>query len=159
MTDYYKDQLEEAMLYQDFVIDQLRKADPCIIIPVYSSRRSQYEKGESACGIEIKHDKKYENGSPNLYIEIAEKTDSTISEYSPSGIFRNDNTWLYLIGSYESAFLFSKHQLQAIYASQENWKRRGIFAVETPTSKGFCYPVQSAMRNGTILKQFNFKGK
>ena len=100
MTEYYKDELEDALIYQDFVIDQLRKYDPCIIVPTYSSRKWQYDHGESASGIEIKHDKKFEQGSPNLYIEVKEKSDPAIADFTPSGIYRKDSTWLYLIGSY-----------------------------------------------------------
>lgn len=162
MTDYYKAQLEDAAQYQDFIADQLRKSDPCIIIQAYSSRRYQYDNGESACGIEIKHDKKYAE-TKRLYIETAEKSNGDIAEFTPSGIFRRDNTWLYLIGDYEVAFLFSKHQLQKIYASKESWKQRGIFETQAKdpngkvTSKGFCYPAQKAIENGTVLRQFRFE--
>lgn len=154
MTEYYKDKLESALQYQDFIADKLRKADPCIIIGAYSSRKYQYEHGESMSGIEIKYDmKKKDTG--NLYIEVAEKSNPNISEYSPSGIMRDDNTWLYLIGDYEEAFLFSKHQLQSIYADKERYKIRGIKERQTPTSIGFTYPVENAMK-GMCLRRFVF---
>lgn len=155
MTPYYKEKLEAGLEYQDFIADQLRKADPCIFIGAYSSRRYQNERGESASGIEIKYDMRFKE-TGNLYIEVAEKSNAALAEYSPSGIYRRDNTWLYLIGDYEQAFLFSKHQLQSIHASEESWKRRGIRAVEIDTSRGFLYPAKNAVENGACLKRFVF---
>lgn len=155
MTAYYKEKLEAGLEYQDFIADQLRKADPCIIIGAYSSRKYQNEHGESAAGIEIKYDMRFKD-TGNLYVEVAEKSNAAIAEYTPSGIYRQDNTWLYLIGDYEQAFLFSKHQLQSVHASTESWKSRGIRAVEIDTSRGFLYPANSALKHGTCLKHFKF---
>lgn len=154
MTDYYKEKLEAGLQYQDFVADQLRKADPCIILGAYSSRKWQNEHGESASGIEIKHDMKLKE-TGNLYFEVAEKSHPDLPEYTPSGIMREDNTWLYLIGDYEQAFLFSKNQLKAIYSNRRQWQVRGIRERMTPTSIGFTYPIKSAMQ-GMCLRRFDF---
>ena len=35
MTEYYKEKLEAGLEYQDFIADQLRKSDPCIILGAY----------------------------------------------------------------------------------------------------------------------------
>ena len=155
MTEYYKEKLEAGLQYQDYVADQLRKADPCIILGAYSSRKWQNDHGESASGIEIKHDMKLKE-TGNLYIEVAEKSNSSLKEYTPSGIMRDDNTWLYLIGDYEQAFLFSKHQLKTVYANRSQWPARGIRERQTPTSIGFTYPIRSAMQ-GMCLRRFEFK--
>ncbi len=85
MTEYYKGKFEEGLKYQDFIADQLRKADPCIIVCAYSSRDYQNEHGESASGIEIKYDMKLKE-TGNLYIETAEKSHPDIPDYTPSGI-------------------------------------------------------------------------
>ena len=154
MTEYYKGKLEAGLIYQDFIADKLRKADPCIIIGAYSSRKYQNEYGESASGIEIKHDMRMKE-TGNLYIEVAEKSNADLANYTPSGIMRNDNTWLYLIGDYEQAFLFSKHQLKALYADEKNWAMRGIRRKQTPTSIGFTYPVENAMK-WMCLRHFVF---
>lgn len=155
MNEYYKEKMEAGLEYQDFIADQLRKATPCMILGAYSSRRYQYEKGESASGIEIKHDMLMKQ-TGNLYIEVAEKSNEDIPDYTPSGIMRNDNTWLYLIGDYEQAFLFSKEQLKMVYADRKRWNLRGIKPVQTPTSIGFLYPIESAMR-GMCLRRFEFE--
>lgn len=154
MTEYYKGKLEDALQYQDFIADKLRKADPCIILGAYSSRRWQNEHGESASGVEIKYDMKMaETG--NLYIEVAEKSSPDKENYTASGIMRDDNTWLYLIGDYTQAFVFSKHQLKMIYANKARYKENGIRERQTPTSIGFTYPIKEAIK-GACLKHFVF---
>ena len=155
MTEYYKGKMEAALEYQDFVADQLRKADPCIIIGPYSSRKWQIDHGESASGIEIKYDmKKAETG--NLYIEVAEKSRPEMPDYTPSGIMRDDNSWLYLIGDYDEAYLFSKKQLQNVYADSKSYPVRGIKRVQTATSIGILIPTDKVM-GGMCLRRFDFK--
>lgn len=155
MTEYYKDKLEAGLEYQDFVADQLRKADPCIILMAYSSRKFQNERGESASGIEIKHDMRLKE-TGNVYIEVAEKSNPELPNYTASGIMRNDNTWLYLIGDYEQAFLFSKNQLKGIYADEQHYKQRGICKKQTATSVGFTLPIGYA-KKFLCLYHFVFK--
>ena len=104
-------------------------------------------------GIEIKYDMKFaETG--NLYFEVAERT-NPLFNFSPSGIKRKDNAWLYLIGNYERAFLFSKRQLISIHENMESYGYMGIAEKETATSKGFILPV-SKIPKWLILKEFNF---
>ena len=111
LTPYYIEKFEAGLEYQDYVADKLRKSDPCIILAPYSSRKYQNEHGESASGIEIKYDMRMKE-TGNLYFEVSEKSNADLLEYTASGIMRNDNTWLYLIGDYDQAFLFSKSQLR-----------------------------------------------
>lgn len=153
MTEYYKGKLEAGLEYQDFISDELRKYG--IILSAYTSRKWQNEKGESASGIEIKHDMRMHD-TGNLYIEVAEKANPNNAEYVPSGIMRDDNTWLYLIGDYTKAFLFSKKQVQSIYTDKGNYAKRGIKERQTPTSIGFTYPIENAMKY-LCLKCFTFE--
>lgn len=152
MTDQYKQNFERGLEYQDFVADRLLKGYG-IAVNAYSSRKYQQEYGESASGIEIKFDAKSIN-SENLYIETAEKTNVSNAEYVSSGIFREDNSWLYLIGNYKEAYLFSKEQLKRIYHSKNLWEKRGIREVETGTSQGFLFPKKQAIELGTCIKLF-----
>ena len=154
MTEYYNEKLQAGLAYQDFIIDKLRKTDPCIIIPTYSSCRYQNEHGESACGVEIKHDMMLKK-TGNLYIEVAEKSNPSIEEYTPSGIMRSDNTWLYIIGDYTQVFVFAKNQLKTIYANRQLWLKRGIREVQKDTSIGFLFPVENALE-GACLKHYVF---
>jgi len=95
-TKYYEEKLVEGLEYQDFVAEKLYHFG----LPLfnYASKKYQIEYGENKLGVEIKFDQKFEK-TRNLYIETAEKTRPEIENYSPSGIYRNDNTWLYVQGN------------------------------------------------------------
>jgi len=129
MNSNYAHLQEKGAEFQDFVVDLFLR-EMGIALSVYSSRRNQYERGETAQGVEIKYDAQFER-TGNLYIEVAEKTDAALPSWTPSGIYRKDNTWLYAIGDYTTVFLFDKKQLQRIHA------KGGVREVEIPTSRGF----------------------
>lgn len=152
MTEYYAKKFNEGLKFQDFATKQLYLIGMPIV--AYVSKENQL-KGENFAGIEIKQDDRL-NETGNLYIETAEKTNVTNIEYIPSGIFRNDNTWLYCIGNYEALYLLSKQQLQFIYNSADNYFKHGIHKVETPTSRGILVPLEYAKRF-LILKEIIVK--
>ena len=160
MTDgYYAEKAKQGVEYQDFIIDQLRKSDPCFIIIPYSSREYQYNKGESANGYEIKFDNRVDE-TKKLWIEVAEKTSPDKAEYTPSGIMRDDNTIFYLIGNYKQAWLFVKKQLQATYIDKDCWPMYGIDERENnrKTSKGMRIPLSIA-KSRLCIHEFNFGGQ
>lgn len=152
MTNYYSQKLQEGYEYQDFISDRLRCEG--INIGVYSSRKYQLERGESAIGIEVKLDKNFRR-TGNLYIEVAEKSNENLKQYTDSGIFREDNAWGYLIGDYQEAFLLSTKQLRAVY------KNFNIKRVETPTSRGMLLPISFMNSQNLCIKHFvfNFNNK
>ena len=154
--DTYKPQLEEAAKYQDFITDELLKHG--IVLNQYASCEYQRKVGESASGIEIKHDKQMaETG--NVYIETAEKSNPSKPNYTDSGVYRNDNTWLYLIGDYNTALLFSKNQLRQCIESDETWRmEKNIIYRETPTSRGYTFPVETC-KQFLCLRFFEFGGE
>lgn len=135
MNDYYKEKLKQGLYYQDFVIEELYKVGLPIIS--YSSKQYQHLVGENKAGLEIKNDSNYKT-TGNIYIEVAEKPDASKKEYWASGIYRSDNTWLYLIGDTDRIFIFSKKQLVLIH------ERKKYREVSIPTSKGFLLPVADA---------------
>ena len=153
MTDYYKTKFEQGLEYQDFVCDQLRIREGWFV-GCYSSRKYQQEKGESVCGLEIKYDMRLSE-TGNVYIEVAEKSRPELPEYTASGVFRKDNTWLYLIGDYHQAFVFGKTLMRNLYLNKDQKKAWGCVDRQTPTSKGFTIPIKSAIR-GIALKHFIF---
>ena len=112
MNEYYKQQLARGVFYQDFVVEQLYRIGLPIIN--YSSKEYQLKIGENKAGVEIKFDDKYKI-TGNIYIETAEKSDEKNKEYVKSGIYRNDNTWLYIIGDFTTIFIFSKKHLHIMY--------------------------------------------
>ena len=135
MTKYYKDKLIQGLHFQDFVIEELYKIGLPIIS--YSSKEYQHLIGENKAGIEIKNDNNYEK-TGNLYIEIAEKSNSQNYVFVMSGIYRNDNSWLYLIGNQNKIFVFGKKHLIYLH------KTKGYKEKEIATSKGFLLPVIEA---------------
>ena len=117
MTDNYKLMLEKGLQFQDFITDILLK-ELGISLSTYSSQKYQNLKGENKQGFEIKFDDKYKD-TGNVYIEVAEKSNPLNENFISSGIYRNDNTWLYLIGDYKEIFIFSKKHLKLMYESKK----------------------------------------
>ena len=146
MTEQYKAMLKKGLEYQDFVIDKLIDSLG-IVISNYSSKKYQYSIGENKQGIEIKFDDRYKE-TGNLYIEVAEKTNAKNENYIDSGIYRDDNSWLYVIGNYQKIFIFGKNILKLQY-EKGNYKK-----VQTPTSKGF---LLNAKGQRTALKIVEMK--
>jgi ssDNA-binding Zn-finger/Zn-ribbon topoisomerase 1 len=132
MTQYYKEMMQKGFEFQDFIADKLIEKLG-ISVTCYSSKQHQEQKGENRQGFEIKFDDKYKT-TGNIYIETAEKSNEKNPFFVSSGIYRSDNTWLYLIGNYEEVFIFSKKHLVLMHKTQ---KYRNV---ETKTSKGFLIP-------------------
>lgn len=136
MTDNYKLMLEKGLQFQDFITDILLK-ELGISLSTYSSQKYQNLKGENKQGFEIKFDDKYKD-TGNVYIEVAEKSNPLNENFISSGIYRNDNTWLYLIGDYKEIFIFSKKHLKLMYESKK-YKE-----VIISTSKGMLIKKEDA---------------
>lgn len=137
MNEYYKDRLEVGLQFQDFVTDILFTE---LFIPLSSYQSKKYQlKGENKQGVEIKFDDKFKD-SGNLYIEIAEKSNPNNPTFIDSGIYRNDNTWLYIIGNYQILFIFGKSTLKLLH------KDKRYRSIEIPTSKGFLIPRTDAVK-------------
>jgi len=137
LTDYYKEKLESGLYYQDFVVEKLYEIGLPLIS--YSSKEFQNMIGENKAGMEIKNDMNYSK-TGNLFIEVAEKSNPQNAEFIPSGIYRNDNAWLYLIGDFQKIFIFSKKQLVIIH--QKN--KYKTLEIKTGTSKGYLLPLIDA---------------
>ncbi len=134
---YYKDQLETGLQFQDVVTRELYQRG--IVIVGYASRRFQHTEGENMLGAEIKRDGNFRE-TGNLYIEVAEKAHPDRATYSPSGINRADNSWLFVIGDEETIYIFSTKYLRMLVKSRE-WRK-----VEGPTSIGHLCPLADAER-------------
>jgi len=151
MTENYKKCLKKGLEFQDFVTDVLIN-EIGISLSTYGSQKYQYTKGENKQGFEIKFDDKY-NETGNIYIEIAEKSDPANTEYVKSGIYRNDNTWLYLIGNYDEIYIFGKSTLILMHGQIKNGQPR-YKEITIATSKGFLVPKDKAEE--LCLKKINF---
>lgn len=139
--DYYNQQLQESSEYEDLVCDTLSEKLG-MVLRTYKSKKSQYENGENKAGFEIKYDKRFKE-TGNLYIEVAEKANPENKNYVASGIFRDDNTWVYVIGDKETIFIFTKRILKAL---KDKFQHK-----VTPTSMGFIISEEQARRYAEIV--------
>ena len=144
MTEVYKEKLEQGLQFQDFVTDIVFKE---LFLPISTYQSQKYQlKGENKQGIEIKFDNRFKDTS-NLYIEVSEKSNANNVKFIKSGIYRHDNTWLYIIGNYSILYIFGKNILKLMYESKK-YKE-----VSIPTSNGFLIPEHDA--NKYALKIIN----
>lgn len=137
---------EEGLEFQDFVADLLL-SELGIALTSYSSQKFQL-RGENRQGMEIKLDRRMSD-TGRISFEVAEKSNSKIRDWTPSGIMRDDNSWLYIQGNYKKLFVFGKEILKLVYEKQylkKTWE-------PTPTIKTFLMPIDEAER--IALKVFN----
>ena len=148
-TEYYQQQLEDSQEFQDFLIKELSKRG--IHIQCFSSKKYQWEIGESACGAEIKYDKMFSK-TGNLYIETHEKANLENPNYASSGINR-DNILHWIQGDYGIVFIFSKRELaRYIFSHTDKLK----FIVKE-TSMGYLLPKFDA--DNICIAKFRFRDK
>lgn len=153
MNNRYTTDLQRGLEYQDYVFDQLRVMDGMpIFLGAYSSVKYQCGKGESPSGLEIKYDAKFKE-TGNLFIETAEKSYAEQVSFHPSGAMSEDNSWLYLIGDYDEAFIFSKNLLRALCRKDNP----AIKYRELPTSQGYLFPLDYVKRKCLYAKHILFE--
>lgn len=131
---------QEGLEFQDFVADLLLK-EMGIVISNYSSKYYQQTYGENAQGIEIKLDHPILK-TGHVSIEVAEKSKAINKSFVPSGIMREDNSWLYIQGNKKIIFIFGKKSLQQLYQAgymDKVWQPR-------PTIKTFLLPIAEARK-------------
>jgi len=132
--------------YQDFITNYMSK-NLGISITIFKSKKYQYNIGETVQGVEIKYDARstgdctYKEckASGNVGIEVAEKTNASNMNFIESGIYRNDNSWLYIVGNYDCAWIFNKNLLKILHVSNR------YTTVQTlPTMKSMLLPIEEA---------------
>jgi len=134
---YYAEKLQQGLEFQDVMTRELYLRG--IVVVGFSSRRFQNSVGENMLGAEIKRDGNFRE-TGNLYIEVAEKSHPRNQNYIASGIMREDNSWLFVIGDEKSAYIFSTKYLRLL-AEQRNWRE-----VRKATSIGRLMPIADAER-------------
>jgi len=147
----HSDSWEVGSEFQDFVSEKLLKDG--IVIQNFSSTKYQFARGENLQGIEIKIDNRFNgySGKPatdRLSIEIAEKKSEDSSQFWPSGIFRNDNSWLYIVGNQKEFFMFSIKFLRSYF---ERYKPQ---VYDWRTIRRYFLPYKEAVK--FCLKQFKY---
>lgn len=142
----HENSLEVGHEFQDFITERLAK-EFGIAITIFQSKKYQFQKGESLQGVEIKYDarstgdcsyKQYA-ATGNVAIEIAEKSQPGIKDFTPSGIYRRDNSWIYVVGNFDCAWIFMKKHLVLMHKS-------GKYKTLTtkPTLKSMLLPIHDA---------------
>jgi hypothetical protein len=116
----------------------------------YFEGKTNQLKGETEEGIEVKFDDLIEKYG-RTYIETKEKTHIENKNYVDSGIYRTDNSRLYLIGDYTQWFLFSKAKLIWLDRLDPPFLYR---PKPTSTSIGFCIPIKNAKELALDYQQF-----
>jgi len=134
-----KTAFQDGLEFQDFVCTIL--AEQGIVLQNLSSRKYQYNVGENLQGFEIKLDRRCTD-TKRLSIEVAEKTrDDPHRNWTPSGICREDNSWLYIQGNYNILFVFAKNWLMRY------WKEKRPEIVQNrPTIQTFYLPFGTAFK-------------
>ena len=137
----HNDSFEIGNTFQDFVCIELAKQH--IILQNINSKKFQFEIGENLQGFEIKYDARCTGdrgtiATNRLSIEIAEKTNKDNLNWIPSGIYRNDNSWLYIQGNCMMFWIFSKKILNFLHEA-------GRYSEGAdPTIKKFYLPILDA---------------
>lgn len=130
---YYQNKLEQGLEFQDVVTEALYHRG--IVVVGYASRVFQNKRGENMLGAEIKNDAMFRQ-TGNLYIEVAEKSHPDKPNYTPSGIMRADNSWLYVIGDIKTVWIFSTKYLVML--------KDRYSPMQTPTSIAYLMPMAAA---------------
>jgi len=132
---YYDAKLEEGNRFEDYVAITLYRRG--LVLVRFGSRRYQWEVGENLVGAEIKRDGLFRE-TGNLYIETAEKAHPNNERYVESGIYRSDNSWLYIIGDEQTFYVFAITILRLL-------NECGRYTIkQKPTSHGFLLPLKDA---------------
>lgn len=134
------DTLQMGAEFMDFVMETLQKRG--VILQPYTSKKKQYNVGESLQGWEVKLDNRCLD-TGRLSIEIAEKTARSVPVWTPSGIYRRDNTWIYIQGNYQKFYWFQKNILVGLHKSG-----RYEEAEFNGTVRKFYLPLVSADKYG-----------
>lgn len=138
----HKDSLQVGAEFLDFVLLQLQPMG--MYLQPFTSKKYQYAKGESFQGWEVKYDERCSE-TGRLSIEIAEKTRADLVSWTPSGIYRSDNTWLYIQGNYARFYIFLKKHLILLH-------RTGKYTLgEIPTLQKFYLSLADAERYAYIV--------
>lgn len=142
----HENTLEIGHEFQDFVVEKLIN-ELGISISIFQSKKYQFTKGESLQGVEIKYDARstgdctYKEckATNNVGIEVAEKSNKNNFNWIKSGIYRLDNSWLYIVGNYQNIWVFGKKHLVLMHQSEKYKEIQTL-----PTLKTMLLPIEDA---------------
>lgn len=126
----------DGIEFQDFVVEQFNAWG--FYIQLYTSKRYQFNKGESVQRAEIKLDNRCTDFQ-RLSIEVQERT-SKSGAWVQSGIYRNDNSVFYIQGNRSVLYLLDKRFLQRWF--EHKLKRQ--YDEKHGTIRTFYMPFETA---------------
>lgn len=151
----HDDTLQMGAEFLDLVMETLQKR--CVVLQAYTSKKNQFNVGESLQGWEVKLDNRFiETG--RLSIEIAEKSNKSVQNWTDSGIYRRDNTWIYIQGNEQRFYWFTKSMLIMLHDWKIGGKRKYEEAESHGTVRKFYLPLVDAEKYGVrfdIVKASN----
>lgn len=140
--NHYKNCLDQGQVYQDFVISALINHRG-LVLSNFSSKLYQFNIGENFQGVEIKGDfPSLTTG--NILIETDERT-SKKKEWCKSGIYRFDNTKIYIVGNYSFFYLFDVKVLRREHKKMQeakNGETENLKKFLSDTGRGFLWKIQ-----------------
>lgn len=140
------DTIEAGNSFEDFVCDRLSEMG--VTLRTYKSRDFQLGTGENKIGWEIKLDEQHTKYG-HLSIEVKEKTRNDPSlRWTPSGIMRQDNSWLYIQGNKQLFWILFKPVLVRVYLLKkpeviEKFGTVGTFYLDHSDADKFGFRVES----------------
>lgn len=146
----HSDSFEIGSEFADFVCMTLAKEN--IILQNINSQKFQYETGENLQGFEIKFDGPHTR-TKRCSIEIAEKSNGFNTNFINSGIYRGDNSWIYIHGNYELFFISSIKILRLLHESGKY--EEAYYPKDLPTIKKFYLPHEKCFQ--VCLKYYEFR--
>jgi len=121
-----KKKTEAANKFQDTVYEYFAKEWGWNLIH-HTSLENQFEKGENAQGIEIKHDQTFESGkSKNVYISV--KRTYPYKEEVASGIMKEHNKRFFVIGGEYKFYIFALKDLRNYYLNNKPYLTGGFIS-------------------------------
>jgi len=148
MTLSYEENLRLGKEYEQFVTEKLQAVLGWTLTR-FHTKWTQL-RGENKEGIEIKYDRLMQKFK-RIYIEVAEKTNSSNTKFAPSGIMRDDNSKMLVIGDYDKAYIFDIIDLRLMYKKRPKWL---YYPQPTKTSMGFCIPLSQARKLAAYVVDF-----
>lgn len=101
--------LKKGITFESYISDWFQK-EKGISLSTYHAENEQ-RKGENRQGIEIKNDQCF-NNTGNLFISVKRIYGTLDLNW---GVFKEDNTWLYVIGDESKHWVFLRKTLQRYY--------------------------------------------
>jgi hypothetical protein len=104
---------KKGISFESYIADWFQK-EKGISLSTYHAHNEQ-RKGENRQGVEIKNDQLFKD-TGNLFISVKRQYGSLMINW---GVFKEDNTWLYVIGDKSKHWIFLRKNLQRYFVVKQ----------------------------------------